>query len=120
MSQTRGLNTRHQTASAPSENLRLTRAHQGARGKTEAELSQAHRIVAETGSSTKASYVDDDNLLNSAQTRARVGNVSNMCIWRWLRDERVQFRQRVQINRRSDLRLGDLRRWQSERTTKST
>ena len=83
-------------------------------------MSQTHRIVTETGLLKTASYMDDDTLLNSAQTRARVGNVSNMCIWRWLRDERVQFPQPVQINRRNYWRLGDLRRWQSERTTKAT
>ena len=28
---------------------------------------------------------DDETLLTSNQTRARVGNVSHMCIWRWIR-----------------------------------
>jgi predicted DNA-binding transcriptional regulator AlpA len=59
---------------------------------------------------------DDDILLTSNQTRARVGNVSQMCIWRWLRDDRVRFPQPIQINRRNYWRLGDLRQWQAERT----
>jgi predicted DNA-binding transcriptional regulator AlpA len=62
---------------------------------------------------------DDDTLLTSIQTRARVGNVSDMCIWRWMRDERVQFPKPIQINRRNYWRLGDLRRWQAARTQKA-
>ena len=65
---------------------------------------------------TVALHADDDTLLTSNQTRARVGNVSHMCIWRWIRDERVQFPQPIQINRRNYWRLGDLRRWQAKRT----
>jgi len=61
---------------------------------------------------------DDDVLLTSRQTRERVGGVSNMCIWRWMRDERVQFPQPLQINRRNYWKLGDLRRWQASRTEK--
>jgi predicted DNA-binding transcriptional regulator AlpA len=59
--------------------------------------------------------LDDDVLLTSAQTRARVGGVSTMCIWRWLRDPRVRFPQPVKINSRNYWRFGDLRRWQAER-----
>lgn len=62
--------------------------------------------------------VDDDTLLTSNQTRARVGGVSNMCIWRWMRDDRVQFPHPIQINRRNYWKLGDLRRWQSEQSEK--
>jgi predicted DNA-binding transcriptional regulator AlpA len=64
---------------------------------------------------TNAAHADDDSLLTSNQTRARIGGVSHMCIWRWIRDERVQFPQPIQINRRNYWRLGDLRRWQAER-----
>jgi predicted DNA-binding transcriptional regulator AlpA len=62
--------------------------------------------------------LDDDALLNSAQVKARCGNVSDMCIWRWLRDDRVQFPQPVQINKRNYWRLGDLRAWQAKHTNK--
>ena len=64
---------------------------------------------------TTAQAADDDTLLTRAAWRARVGGVSQMCIWRWLRDSRVQFPQPVTINRRNYWRLGDLRRWQAER-----
>ena len=62
---------------------------------------------------------DDETLLTSAQTRARVGNVSTMCIWRWMRDARVMFPTPVKINNRNYWLLGDLRRWQAERATKA-
>lgn len=57
-------------------------------------------------------FNDDDVLLNSNDTRARVGNVSTMCIWRWMKDERVNFPKPVKINSRNYWRLGDLQRWQ--------
>jgi len=56
---------------------------------------------------------DDDTLLTSNQTRARVGGVSTMCIWRWMRDCRVKFPQPIKINKRNYWRLGDLRQWQA-------
>jgi predicted DNA-binding transcriptional regulator AlpA len=62
---------------------------------------------------------DDDAFLTGGQTRARVGGVSPMCIWRWMRDPRVQFPHPTKINGRNYWRLGDLRRWQSERTARS-
>ena len=62
---------------------------------------------------------DDDALLTSAQVRARVGGVSAMCIWRWMRDERVTFPRPIQINRRNYWRLGDLRRWQADRAPRA-
>jgi predicted DNA-binding transcriptional regulator AlpA len=70
--------------------------------------------------SARVPPVDDDVFLTSRQTRARVGGVSAMCIWRWMRDPRVQFPAPVKINHRSYWRLGDLRRWQAERASKST
>ena len=63
--------------------------------------------------------LDDDVLLTSTQTRARVGNVSNMAIWRWMRDPRVMFPLPVKINSRNYWRLGDLRRWQAEHVAKA-
>lgn len=60
-------------------------------------------------------FADDDDLLTSTQTRARIGGVSAMCIWRWMRDDRVRFPPPIQINKRNYWRLGDLRRWQTAR-----
>lgn len=64
------------------------------------------------------SVLDDDALLTAAQTRARIGGVSAMCIWRWMRDERVQFPAPIKINNRNYWRLGDLRRWQATQAAK--
>jgi predicted DNA-binding transcriptional regulator AlpA len=66
-----------------------------------------------------ALHADDDCLLTSNQVRARVGNVSHMCIWRWVRDERVLFPKPIKINNRNYWLLNDLRRWQAERTQKA-
>jgi predicted DNA-binding transcriptional regulator AlpA len=38
-----------------------------------------------------------------------------MCIWRWMRDPRVQFPAPLKINGRNYWRIGDLRRWQADR-----
>jgi hypothetical protein len=80
----------------------------------------AHQTSSEPRRSTEARArgppLDEDVLLTSAQTRARIGNVSTMCIWRWMRDARVRFPMPVKINNRNYWRLGDLRRWQAERT----
>jgi predicted DNA-binding transcriptional regulator AlpA len=65
--------------------------------------------------SARGPPLDDDVLLTAAQTRARVGGVSAMCIWRWMRDPRVQFPAPIQINRRNYWKFGDLRRWQADR-----
>ncbi len=59
---------------------------------------------------------DDETLLNSAQTRRMVGGVSEMCIWRWSRDEGVRFpRPDVVMNRRKYWFRATIRRWQAER-----
>jgi hypothetical protein len=62
---------------------------------------------------------DDDFLLTGAQVRHRVGDVSAMCIWRWMRDPRVMFPAPLKINARNYWRLGDLRSWQEERGSTS-
>ncbi|MGC1408950.1 MAG: hypothetical protein WA864_08435 [Acetobacteraceae bacterium] len=55
---------------------------------------------------------DDGAMLTTTQVRAYCGYVSAMCIWRWLRDPRVNFPTPITINRRNYWRIGDLRRWQ--------
>jgi hypothetical protein len=64
--------------------------------------------------------LDDETLLTSAQVTARCGNVSNMTIWRWQRDARVQFPPPdVVINTRRYWYVRTIRRWQAERMTKA-
>ena len=60
--------------------------------------------------------LDDDALLTSAQTQALVGGVSAMCIWRWIRDPRVQLPAPIKINQRNYWRRGDLRAWLAARS----
>jgi predicted DNA-binding transcriptional regulator AlpA len=64
----------------------------------------------------KPTPLADETWLTSAQTKALVGNVSDMCIWRWQRDERVQFPRPIKINNRNYWRMGDLRSWQAARS----
>ncbi len=63
---------------------------------------------------------DSEHLLNSRQVCARFGGVSLMSLWRWARDERLQFPQPVKLTNRNYWRMGDLRRWEAERLTKIT
>ena len=72
------------------------------------------QLTRETALATPAPAADDEVLLTSKQVRARVGQVSDMCIWRWMRDDRVQFPQPMLMNRRRYWKLGDLRRWQAD------
>lgn len=58
---------------------------------------------------------DDDALLTSVQVRSRIGGVSTMCLWRWMRDPRVRFPAPIKIKRRNYWRIGDLRQWQNDR-----
>jgi hypothetical protein len=60
-----------------------------------------------------ASPPDDGTLLTAVQMRARVGGVSSMCIWRWMRDPRVHFPEPdLTVNNRRYWRLGTIRQWQ--------
>lgn len=59
---------------------------------------------------------DDDTWLNANQVCDRVGGVSKMCLWRWMRDERVQFpKPDLVLNNRRYWKAGTIRRWQSLR-----
>jgi predicted DNA-binding transcriptional regulator AlpA len=95
---------KHKSGSLPSTS---TAAQDAVRPAADAKLA-----------SPRGPPLDDDALLTSAQTRARTGNVSNMCLWRWMRDERVKFPAPVKINGRNYWRLGDLRNWQAEQAVK--
>lgn len=60
---------------------------------------------------------DDNDLLTSAQVRARIGNISAMTLWRWV--QRGTFPPPVQVERRNFWRVADLRRWQAERVQRT-
>jgi predicted DNA-binding transcriptional regulator AlpA len=63
--------------------------------------------------------LDDEALLTSAHVKELCGSVSDMCIWRWLRDPRVQFPQPIKLNKRNYWRRGDIRAWQAMHSGKS-
>ena len=51
----------------------------------------------------------DECLVTSKQVRARIGGVSSMCVWRWVRDGK--FPAPVPINGRNYWRAGVIRAW---------
>lgn len=69
--------------------------------------------------SQPASPLDDDTLMDSGAARASCGGVTNMCLWRWQRDPRVQFpAPDLIINNRRYWKAGTIRRWKAERATR--
>lgn len=56
-----------------------------------------------------------DPMLSSAQVREACGNVSDMTLWRWLKDS--DFPQPVYQNRRRYWRAGDVQAWWKARET---
>ena len=52
--------------------------------------------------------------LTSTQVAARYGSVSQMTIWRWLRDKERNFPQPIYLGRRRFWRLADLEAWEAE------
>ncbi|MGH6866402.1 MAG: helix-turn-helix transcriptional regulator [Methyloceanibacter sp.] len=55
-----------------------------------------------------------ERFLPSAAVRARY-SVSDMSLWRWLRDEALAFPQPIRINGRRFWRLADLEEWEASR-----
>lgn len=52
-----------------------------------------------------------ETLLKTAEVKARLGNITDMTLWRWERDPRLNFPQPVRINRRKYFRQSDLEAW---------
>ena len=50
-----------------------------------------------------------DTMITSRQVRETCGRVSDMTIWRWLKD--ANFPQPVKVNRRRYWRADDVRAW---------
>jgi predicted DNA-binding transcriptional regulator AlpA len=53
--------------------------------------------------------------ITSRQLRARYGGVSEMTIWRWLHDPRLNFPKPIVINRRRLWELSLLEKWEQTR-----
>ena len=48
----------------------------------------------------------DDDLVSSTQLRVELGNISDMTLWRWLQDPKLQLPQPIVIrNRRGSYRI---------------
>ena len=58
----------------------------------------------------------NDVLLPSRQVRARY-HVSDMCLWRWLRNPQLDFPQPIRINGRRFWRLSALQVWERRRAS---
>ncbi len=57
-------------------------------------------------------------MLTARQVRSRYGGVSDMGLWRWLRDERLAFPQPIVINNRRYWKLSDLTQWETTQAGK--
>jgi predicted DNA-binding transcriptional regulator AlpA len=51
-------------------------------------------------------------MLTAKQVRTRYGNVSDMALWRWLRDARLAFPKPIVINNRRYWKLSELAQWE--------
>lgn len=54
-----------------------------------------------------------DPMLNSKQVRETCGNVSDMTLWRWLKD--ADFPKPVKVNHRRYWRAGEVQAWWNDR-----
>lgn len=55
-----------------------------------------------------------DPMLNSRQVRAKCGEVTDMTIWRWLRE--AEFPAPTKVNRRNFWRESEIDNWWTTRT----
>jgi predicted DNA-binding transcriptional regulator AlpA len=53
--------------------------------------------------------------LTSKQVRERYGNRSNMSLWRWRRDPKLNFPPPITVKRRLLWKVEDLEQWERER-----
>jgi predicted DNA-binding transcriptional regulator AlpA len=54
--------------------------------------------------------------LTATQVRQRFGGISDMTLWRWMHDERVDFPAPVVINRRRYFRLPEVEAFEDRQT----
>jgi hypothetical protein len=57
----------------------------------------------------------DDVYLSARQTRARYGDISDMSLFRWLRDPKMKFPEPMRIQKRRYWRTSDLLAWERDR-----
>jgi predicted DNA-binding transcriptional regulator AlpA len=61
-----------------------------------------------------------DRYLTSTQVRQRYGDLSEMSIWRWLRDPDMAFPRPLVLRRRRFWREADLVAWERQRAARSS
>jgi predicted DNA-binding transcriptional regulator AlpA len=69
-------------------------------------------------SALEAQASPTDVFLTSVQVRKRYGNVADMTLHRWLRDERMEFPQPVYFGRLRFWKLSDLESWERSSATR--
>jgi hypothetical protein len=55
--------------------------------------------------------------LTSTQVRVRYGSISDMALWRWLRDPQMNFPRPAYFGRLRFWRLNDLEEWERDRVS---
>lgn len=64
--------------------------------------------------------MQNETWLTSAQVRARQGNISDMCLWRWTRSPEIQFPKPDDVRGgRKFWRLSSILEWEAGRAAKS-
>jgi predicted DNA-binding transcriptional regulator AlpA len=67
-----------------------------------------------------SSQLEENNVFLSArQVRGRYGNRSDMALWRWLRDEKLNFPKPIYINQFRYWKLTDLIAWERTRPSRN-
>jgi hypothetical protein len=61
----------------------------------------------------------DNHHLGSREVRRRYNDISDMALWRWLHNEKLNFPRPTIINRRRYWLLTDLERWERARFRRS-
>jgi predicted DNA-binding transcriptional regulator AlpA len=87
---------------------------------TQRELSEKTLALFPSGpAATRAAFpiADDTALINAVyvnapQVRARYGGVSDMTLWRWLRDKELGFPKPSRINRMRYWKVSELIEWE--------
>jgi predicted DNA-binding transcriptional regulator AlpA len=63
----------------------------------------------------------DDHMMTASQVRAFLGGLSDMCLWRWLRDPELGFPQPIYLRRRRYWKANEIRAFahRQERSAKA-
>jgi hypothetical protein len=62
--------------------------------------------------------LSDPEYIGSRQVKRRYGDVSDMALWRWLHNPKVNFPKPTIINRRRYWRVAELEAWERRRAAR--